>query len=95
MDKTEITIPILSEETVERAVFRALERYHSTNPKKTNKEKETERPLSIKEACKYLGISAPTLYSWINKGLIKVCQIGKRNFLTRAELARVINDNLV
>jgi excisionase family DNA binding protein len=44
---------------------------------------------SVAETCRYLRISAPTLYAAINAGRIKSIKHGKRRFCSGAEIARV------
>jgi excisionase family DNA binding protein len=44
---------------------------------------------SLKESCRYLRVSAPTLYAYINAGRLKSIKQGKRRFISGAEIARL------
>lgn len=94
MDKHEVIIPILTEEAVQQAVEQALIKYFSGKQTR-NKEQSrySNKPMSIEEACKFLGISKPTMYNWLKAGVVKVSRIKGRIFFTEESLIKVIKDN--
>jgi len=93
MEKNEIVIPILTADVIQEAVEKALKKYFSNNPIDDCRAERNSKPLSMEEACKFLGISKPTMYNWISKGIIRVSRINGRIFFTEESLIGVIKEN--
>lgn len=51
--------------------------------------------LNIKEAAEYLGISANTLYQWVNQRKIKYIKIGRLLKFFKQDLDEFIESNVV
>jgi excisionase family DNA binding protein len=51
--------------------------------------------VTVEEAVKLSGIGRTTLYALIGSGQITSAKIGKRRLIPRAELKRVLAENLV
>ena len=52
---------------------------------------ETSRLLTVKETCKYLRISPPTVYRMIERGEMVPVKIGKRTLFERKDLDMLID----
>ncbi len=52
---------------------------------------EASRLLTVKETCKYLRISPPTLYRMIDRNELVPVKIGKRTLFDRSDLDRYID----
>lgn len=52
---------------------------------------EASRLLTVKETCKYLRISAPTLYRMIERGEMVPVKIGKRTLFDKKDLDGLID----
>ena len=52
---------------------------------------ETSRLLTVKETCKYLRISPPTLYRMIERRELIPVKIGKRTLFDRSDLDKFID----
>ncbi len=52
---------------------------------------ETSRLLTVKETCKYLRISPPTLYRMIERGEMVPVKIGKRTLFDKKDLDGLID----
>lgn len=50
----------------------------------------TNKPLNIKEAAEYLGISVQTLYQWVSKRKIPFVKIGSRTMFRESSLQEYI-----
>lgn len=50
------------------------------------------KPMSLKDAAKYLGVSRPTLIRRMEEGL-PFHKVGKRVFFTKSELDNYLNKN--
>lgn len=48
--------------------------------------------ITIKQACELAQISRPTIYKYINKGLLNALKDGKNTFIETSELIRVFPD---
>jgi excisionase family DNA binding protein len=53
-----------------------------------------EGAVVVEEAVKFSGIGRTTLYGMIANGEIRTVKIGKRRLIPRAELRRVLAENL-
>jgi peptidoglycan hydrolase CwlO-like protein len=51
--------------------------------------------ISVKKACELAGISKPTFYKYINKGLLSVVKDSKGTFVDMSELLRVFPESKV
>lgn len=45
---------------------------------------------TLKEACKLIGVSYKTLYTWISNNEISYTKIGKRYYLTQEQINSVV-----
>lgn len=52
---------------------------------------ETSRLLTVKETCKYLRISAPTLYRMLERHELTPVKIGKHTLFDRKDLDKYID----
>jgi excisionase family DNA binding protein len=58
-----------------------------------NFKKPTEPFLKRKEVLVMLGISSPTLKSWVNKKVLTQYKLGSRAFFKREEIEELLNKN--
>ena len=64
---------------------------------KPNKDDQAERPLmlTVKEACRLLGVSRTTMWSYAKKGHIKVVRIGTRGVrIPRQEVTKFVYEGV-
>lgn len=46
--------------------------------------------ISLKEACKLIGVSYKTLYGWVNNNEVSYTKIGNRYYMTQEQLNALI-----
>ena len=46
--------------------------------------------ISLKEACKLIGVSYKTLYGWVNNNEVSYTKIGKRYYMTQEQLNALV-----
>lgn len=57
-------------------------------------EENTNDLISRVEACKELGISVVTCWTWAKQGKIKTYKIGNKVYLKRSEIKEIIDHNI-
>jgi excisionase family DNA binding protein len=60
----------------------------------TEKRFTRENRMTINRASTYLGVSRPTLYRWIDAGLIAPIYFGKRRYFFKSELDKALENGL-
>ncbi|WP_242929030.1 helix-turn-helix domain-containing protein [Pontibacter vulgaris] len=91
MEQNQISIQLLSEQAIKQIVQGVTEHLKFvTTQVQPSTAPEAEAPISIDEACKLLRISRVTLTNWRHQGLIKGHSIGRRVYLFKSEILRVI-----
>ena len=46
--------------------------------------------ISLKEACKLIGVSYKTLYGWVNNNEVSYTKIGNRYYMTQEQLNALV-----
>ena len=46
--------------------------------------------ISLKDACKIIGVSYKTLYSWVSNNEVSYTKIGKRYYMTQEQLNALV-----
>ena len=46
--------------------------------------------ISLKEACKLIGVSYKTLYGWVNHNEVSYTKIGNRYYMTQEQLDALV-----
>ena len=46
--------------------------------------------ISLKEACKLIGVSYKTLYGWVSNNEVSYTKIGKRYYMTQEQLDALV-----
>jgi excisionase family DNA binding protein len=91
MDQNQISIQLLSEQAIRLIVKGVTDHLKAvTTQVQPTTALEAEEPISIDEACRLLRISRVTLTNWRHQGLIKGHTIGRRVYLFKSEILRVI-----
>ena len=54
-------------------------------------EKPTPIPMTKEEVCKIIGITKPTLQSWVKKGMLHPIEIDKKIFFDTCEVMKIVS----
>ncbi len=78
-----------------REIFRQELASYFNDERHESNTSDNEKPITVKELCKFLNITEPTLIRWRKKGKIPFIQIGSRILFQKSKVIAAIEKNKI